>query len=72
MDTIDLAEDAEMEGDELVADDQEGGRKKSLPAAMRPFRTEASPTGVAKTHLKTKEGKEAKGAKDKSKEKEDK
>lgn len=66
---IDLT-DAAMEDEvELLADGSDGMASKASPKAMRPFRSAASPSGVAKTHLKPKESKEIK---DKHKEKEQK
>ena len=62
---IDLTEEP-MEEDEMIADPPEskGEEAKKESLAMKPFRSAASPTGVAKAHLKSKEkekpGKETK------------
>ena len=65
--------DASMEEDELVEDGQELGQRKPTAIALRPFRSAASPTGVAKTHLKAKDNKDHKDSQEaRAKEKEDK
>lgn len=55
MDSIDLT-GLPMEEEELLEDqeDSKDSDHKKEPLAMKPFRSAASPTGVAKTHLKPK------------------
>ena len=59
--------DASMEEEELVMDGTEADQKKPVSLAMKPFRSAASPSGVAKAHLKMKD-KEQKDGKHRDKE----
>ena len=55
MDSIDLT-DLPVEDEELMRDQEEAkdSDRKRESLALKPFRSAASPTGVAKTHLKGK------------------
>ena len=62
--TVDLT-DGPMEDEEMLADfqDAKDSEPKKEPLALKPFRSAASPSGVAKNHLKPRSDKHAKETK---------